>query len=136
METIHVKFDKLTTMASKHNYLEHKTNCFNNDDSSAEFTSTPSQEDLDNLFDIEAPPIISSSEEQISSLSFDNAVESVQKDSADLDGNTLLTPYNSSTFEEAKLSSIAADPSNMHEFNNVQHSTHTWTSSSIRTSDW
>ncbi|GJW92009.1 hypothetical protein Tco_0169562 [Tanacetum coccineum] len=50
METIHVKFDELITKASKHNYLELKTNRFNNDDSSAEYTSIPSKEDLDNLF--------------------------------------------------------------------------------------
>ncbi|GJT99738.1 integrase, catalytic region, zinc finger, CCHC-type containing protein [Tanacetum coccineum] len=42
-----------------------------------------------------------------------------------LDGNTLLTPYNSSMFEEAESSSIPEDPSNMHEFNHVQPSTHT-----------
>ncbi|GKG53177.1 hypothetical protein Tco_0552445, partial [Tanacetum coccineum] len=30
-------------------------------------------------------------------------------------------------FEEAESSSTAADPSNMHEFNQVQRSTHTWT---------
>ncbi|GJY02905.1 retrovirus-related pol polyprotein from transposon TNT 1-94 [Tanacetum coccineum] len=50
METIHVKFDELTAMASEHNCLEPDTNRFNNDDSSAEFTSIPSKEDLDNLF--------------------------------------------------------------------------------------
>nr|GEV99982.1 hypothetical protein [Tanacetum cinerariifolium] len=50
METIHVKFDELTAMASEHNCLEPETHCFNNDDSSAEFTSISSKEDLDNLF--------------------------------------------------------------------------------------
>ncbi|GKA75265.1 retrovirus-related pol polyprotein from transposon TNT 1-94 [Tanacetum coccineum] len=45
-------------------------------------------------------------EEQISpNLSID-AVESVQEDTADLNGNTLLTLYNSSMFEEAESSSI------------------------------
>ncbi|GJY01335.1 hypothetical protein Tco_0359487 [Tanacetum coccineum] len=37
-------------MASKHNYLEPGTNCFQDTDSSAEDTSIPSKEDLDNLF--------------------------------------------------------------------------------------
>ncbi|GJR95037.1 hypothetical protein Tco_0267211, partial [Tanacetum coccineum] len=50
METIHVKFDELTTMASEHSCLEPETNRFNTDDSSVEFTTTPSIEDLDNLF--------------------------------------------------------------------------------------
>ncbi|GJW28768.1 hypothetical protein Tco_0045643 [Tanacetum coccineum] len=50
METIHVKFDELTAMASKHNSLECKTNRFNVEDSSAESNQTPSKEDLDHLF--------------------------------------------------------------------------------------
>ncbi|GJX05614.1 retrovirus-related pol polyprotein from transposon TNT 1-94 [Tanacetum coccineum] len=55
-------------------------------------------------------------EEQISpNLSVD-AVESVQEDSTDLNGNTLLTLYNSPMFEEAESSSIPKDPLNMHEF--------------------
>ncbi|GJU64629.1 hypothetical protein Tco_1246464 [Tanacetum coccineum] len=47
METIHVKFDKLTVMDSEHNCLEPETNRFNDNDSSAEI---PSKEDLHNLF--------------------------------------------------------------------------------------
>ncbi|GKD84561.1 retrovirus-related pol polyprotein from transposon TNT 1-94 [Tanacetum coccineum] len=166
METIHVKFDELTAMASEHNCLEPDTNRFNNDDSSAEFNSIPSKEDLDNLFgpmyeeyfekkspevsinsdaqttlhnndvplsssiiveDNEDPPFVSSSEEQIYPLSSDDVVESIQEDSADLDGNTLFTPYNSLMFEDADSSLISTDPSNMHEFNQVQPLTHTWT---------
>nr|GFA38052.1 hypothetical protein [Tanacetum cinerariifolium] len=50
METIHVKFDELTAMASEHNCLEPKKNHFNNNGSSTEFTSIPSKEYLDNLF--------------------------------------------------------------------------------------
>nr|GFB98859.1 Gag-Pol polyprotein [Tanacetum cinerariifolium] len=49
METIHVKLDELTAMASEHDYLEPAFQQFN-DDSSAESMSTPSKEDLDNLF--------------------------------------------------------------------------------------
>nr|GEW21926.1 integrase, catalytic region, zinc finger, CCHC-type, peptidase aspartic, catalytic [Tanacetum cinerariifolium] len=45
----------------------------------------------------------------------------------DFDGNTLFTPYDAPTFEEAESSSIVTDPSNMHEFNQVQPSTHIWT---------
>nr|GEW47952.1 retrovirus-related Pol polyprotein from transposon TNT 1-94 [Tanacetum cinerariifolium] len=50
METIHVKFDELTTMASEYNCLEPETNHFKNDDSLADFTSIPSKEDLYTLF--------------------------------------------------------------------------------------
>ncbi|GJS99613.1 integrase, catalytic region, zinc finger, CCHC-type containing protein [Tanacetum coccineum] len=50
METIYVKFDELTTMASEHDYLEPKLQRFNNHNSSAEPMNTPSKEDLDNLF--------------------------------------------------------------------------------------
>ncbi|GJV25549.1 hypothetical protein Tco_1378244 [Tanacetum coccineum] len=50
METIHVKFDELTAMASKHNCLEPDTNHFNFEDSSAESNQTPPKEDSDDLF--------------------------------------------------------------------------------------
>ncbi|GJZ22552.1 copia protein [Tanacetum coccineum] len=50
METIHVKFDELTTMASEHNSLELVSQRFINDDSSVKSMNTPSKEDLDNLF--------------------------------------------------------------------------------------
>ncbi|GKD16370.1 copia protein [Tanacetum coccineum] len=96
METIHVKFDELTAMASEHNYQE-------------------------------TPPIVSSLEEHLSLILSNDAVESVQEDSVEFDGNTLFTPYDALTFEEAKSSSIAKDPSNMHEFHQVQPSTHIWT---------
>ncbi|GJR41531.1 retrovirus-related pol polyprotein from transposon TNT 1-94 [Tanacetum coccineum] len=49
-ETIHVKFDELTTMASEYDYLEPELQRFNNHNSSAEPMHTPSKEDLDNLF--------------------------------------------------------------------------------------
>nr|GEY78041.1 hypothetical protein [Tanacetum cinerariifolium] len=50
METIPVKFDELTTMASEHDYLELELQRFNNHNSSAKTMNTPSNEDLDNLF--------------------------------------------------------------------------------------
>ncbi|GKD53226.1 retrovirus-related pol polyprotein from transposon TNT 1-94 [Tanacetum coccineum] len=50
METIYVKFDELTVMASKHDCLEPELQRFNNHNSSAEPMNTPSKEDLDNLF--------------------------------------------------------------------------------------
>ncbi|GJV95796.1 retrovirus-related pol polyprotein from transposon TNT 1-94 [Tanacetum coccineum] len=99
METIHVKFDELTAMASKHSCLEPETNRFNTDDSSVEFTSIPSEEDLDNLFE----------------------------EFVDLDGNTLLTLFLSPEIDEAKSSSTTQDSLNMHEFTQVRPLTHTWT---------
>ncbi|GKD15632.1 hypothetical protein Tco_1200039, partial [Tanacetum coccineum] len=50
METIHVKFDELTAMASECNNLEPKINCTNFTNSSEDSQSTPSKSDLDNLF--------------------------------------------------------------------------------------
>ncbi|GKA46144.1 hypothetical protein Tco_0738940 [Tanacetum coccineum] len=50
METIHIKFDELASMTSKHDSLEPIFQRFINDDSSAESMNIPSKEDLDNLF--------------------------------------------------------------------------------------
>ncbi|GKE58222.1 hypothetical protein Tco_1497407 [Tanacetum coccineum] len=50
METIHVKFNELTAMASKHDCLEPELQRFNNHNSLANPMNTPSKEDLDNLF--------------------------------------------------------------------------------------
>ncbi|GKA13608.1 retrovirus-related pol polyprotein from transposon TNT 1-94 [Tanacetum coccineum] len=50
METIHVKFGELETMASECNNLEPGMNCANFNDSSEDSQSVPSTSDLDNLF--------------------------------------------------------------------------------------
>ncbi|GJQ96052.1 retrovirus-related pol polyprotein from transposon TNT 1-94 [Tanacetum coccineum] len=50
METIHVKFDELTSMAFEHDCLEPVLQRFNNNTSSADTMNTPSKRDLDNLF--------------------------------------------------------------------------------------
>ncbi|GKC95490.1 retrovirus-related pol polyprotein from transposon TNT 1-94 [Tanacetum coccineum] len=50
METIHVKFDVLTAMASEHDCLEPILQRFNNNTSSVDTMNTPSKEDLENLF--------------------------------------------------------------------------------------
>nr|GEX49091.1 hypothetical protein [Tanacetum cinerariifolium] len=50
METIHVKFDELTAISSKHDCLEPELQRFNNHNSSGGSMNTPSKEDLDNLF--------------------------------------------------------------------------------------
>ncbi|GJS58614.1 hypothetical protein Tco_0653398 [Tanacetum coccineum] len=49
METIHVKFDELTVMASEYDCLEPVLQRFNNNTSSADTMNTPSKEDLENL---------------------------------------------------------------------------------------
>ncbi|GJU92153.1 retrovirus-related pol polyprotein from transposon TNT 1-94 [Tanacetum coccineum] len=59
--------------------------------------------------------------DELTAMAFEHA-----KDSAELDGNTLLTPYDAPEFSEAK-STTALDQSNMHEFHQVQPSTHIWT---------
>ncbi|GJZ13942.1 retrovirus-related pol polyprotein from transposon TNT 1-94 [Tanacetum coccineum] len=50
METIHVKFDELTAMASECNNLEPEFNCMNFQDSLEDSQSLPLKTDLDNLF--------------------------------------------------------------------------------------
>nr|GEW69991.1 hypothetical protein [Tanacetum cinerariifolium] len=50
IETIHVKFDELTTMGSECNNLGPGLNCSNFQDSLKEMNEMPSKEDLDNLF--------------------------------------------------------------------------------------
>ncbi|GJR10134.1 integrase, catalytic region, zinc finger, CCHC-type containing protein [Tanacetum coccineum] len=52
METIHVKFDELTAIASEHDCLEPGLQRFNNQNSSDDLMNTPSKEDLDNLFGV------------------------------------------------------------------------------------
>ncbi|GKC12803.1 hypothetical protein Tco_1009585 [Tanacetum coccineum] len=121
METIHVKFDELTVMASEHDSLEPVFQRFINDNSSAESMNIPSKEDLNNLFrpmyeeyfekrsskisinsvvqqvhnyedshstssiiieEHEAPLIVTTSEEQTSPISLNEAGEFNQEDSA------------------------------------------------------
>ncbi|GKG22288.1 hypothetical protein Tco_0387591, partial [Tanacetum coccineum] len=75
----------------------------------------------------ESPSSSSTSEEQTSPNSLDNADEFNQEDSADFDGNTILVLYDAPNFEEAESSTISLDISNMHEFHQVPPSTHIWT---------
>ncbi|GJV42266.1 retrovirus-related pol polyprotein from transposon TNT 1-94 [Tanacetum coccineum] len=63
----------------------------------------------------EAPPIVITSEEQNSLISLTVVDEFYQEDSAEFDGNTLLTPYDALDFSEAE-SLINLDLSNMHAF--------------------
>ncbi|GKC39469.1 hypothetical protein Tco_1051853 [Tanacetum coccineum] len=166
METIHVKFDELTSMASEHDCLEPELQRFNNHNSSAEPMNTPSKEDLDNLFGPmfeeyyeqkssdtpiysaaqptqvhedspstssiivdthEAPPVVTTSDEQTSPISLTEADEFNQEDTADFDGNAQFVPYNPPSHEEIESSTTALEPSNVQNFHQVQPSTHIWT---------
>ncbi|GJT86171.1 integrase, catalytic region, zinc finger, CCHC-type containing protein [Tanacetum coccineum] len=75
----------------------------------------------------EAPPIVTTSDEQTSLISMKEADESNQEDSTNFYSNMVFVPYDVPNFEEAESSTTALDPSNMHEFHQVQPSTHMWT---------
>ncbi|GKC24660.1 retrovirus-related pol polyprotein from transposon TNT 1-94 [Tanacetum coccineum] len=75
----------------------------------------------------EALPIVTTSEEQNSLISLNEADEFDQEEFTDFNGNTIFVPYNAPNFEEAESSTTALDPSNMHEFHQVQPLTHIWT---------
>ncbi|GKF19775.1 retrovirus-related pol polyprotein from transposon TNT 1-94, partial [Tanacetum coccineum] len=63
----------------------------------------------------------------IQNLSDDITDESIQEDTAELDGNTFINPFCSPVLEEAESSSTNQDPSNMHEFYQQHRSTDQWT---------
>nr|GEW49418.1 hypothetical protein [Tanacetum cinerariifolium] len=129
METIHVKFDELTTMASEHDSSKPVSQRFINSDSSADTMNNPSKEDLDNSFrpiydeyfenrssdmsinytahqvhnhedspstssiiveEHKAPPIVTTSEEQTSPISLNEADE-FDQDTLQPDG--FVDPY-------------------------------------------
>ncbi|GJS64822.1 putative ribonuclease H-like domain-containing protein [Tanacetum coccineum] len=145
METIHVKFDELTAMASECNNLEPGMNCMNFNDSSEDSQSVPSTSDLDNLFGPmyeeyyltsshkdDAPQIVSSSEDQVvtepnSPVLNEVADEFVQEDVADFDGNTFHNAPQTPEFDVAESSSTYQDPSNMHQFHQQHRSIDRWT---------
>ncbi|GJT08611.1 putative reverse transcriptase domain-containing protein [Tanacetum coccineum] len=127
METIHVKFDELTALASECNnsgpeYYATRTPKMS--DNSA--TNTLDNEDTPSSSSIiveyhDAPQIVSLSEEpnanEPTTLVFDNHFdEQVQEDAAELDGNSFMNPFATPEFEEAESSSNYQDPLNMHEF--------------------
>nr|GFB83848.1 retrovirus-related Pol polyprotein from transposon TNT 1-94 [Tanacetum cinerariifolium] len=64
----------------------------------------------------EAPPIVTTSEEQTSLITLDEADEFNQKDSIDFDRNTVFVPYDALNFEGVESSTTDLDLSNMHEF--------------------
>ncbi|GKB77437.1 hypothetical protein Tco_0944332, partial [Tanacetum coccineum] len=74
----------------------------------------------------EAPPIVTTSDEQTSPISLTEADEFNQEDSADFDGNSQFVPYNPPSHEEIESSTTALEPSNVQNFHQVQPSTHIW----------
>ncbi|GKA93362.1 retrovirus-related pol polyprotein from transposon TNT 1-94 [Tanacetum coccineum] len=163
METIHVKFDELTAMASEYDCLEPKIQRFINHNSSVETMNTPTKEDLDNLFGLmfeeyfenkfsdtpinsaaqstqfhedspstsliiidehEVPPIVTTSDKQISPISLTKADEFNQEDSANFDSNSQFISYNPPSHEEIESSTTALETSNVQNFHQVQPSTH------------
>ncbi|GJT16151.1 hypothetical protein Tco_0874857 [Tanacetum coccineum] len=143
METIHVKFDELTTMAFECNNLGLGFNCSNIQDSSEDLNKIPLKEDLDNLFDTlssssiiveehEAPQLVSSSEKPIDNepttpVSENHSDELVQEDILEIDDNTFMNPFHTPVLEEAESSSTYQDPSNIYEFYQKHRSTNIWT---------
>ncbi|GJW75728.1 retrovirus-related pol polyprotein from transposon TNT 1-94 [Tanacetum coccineum] len=74
-----------------------------------------------------APPIATTSDEQTSPISLTEADEFNQEDSAHFDGNSQFVSYNPPSREEIESSTMALEPSNVHNFHQVQPSTHIWT---------
>ncbi|GKC38988.1 hypothetical protein Tco_1051372, partial [Tanacetum coccineum] len=100
METIHVKFDELTTMASKCNSSGPGVNCSNFQDSSEEMNDIPSQQDMDNLFG----PLY----EEYYTLRIPKVSDN-SEDVEELDGNTIMHSFGTPKFEEAESSSNYQD---------------------------
>ncbi|GJU43426.1 retrovirus-related pol polyprotein from transposon TNT 1-94 [Tanacetum coccineum] len=133
METIHVKFDELTTMAFECNNSGPGLNCSNFQDSSDGMNEIPSQQDLDNLFGPLYKEYYSSSTSEVLDNSSANNLDvedtpsssSIiveEKDVAELDRNTIMHSFENPKFEEAESSSNYQDPLNIQEFHQ-QHRT-------------
>ncbi|GJV82531.1 integrase, catalytic region, zinc finger, CCHC-type containing protein [Tanacetum coccineum] len=126
METIHVKFDELTDMASECNNLEPRIYCMNFQDSSEDSQSIPSKLDLDNLFGPLYEEYYATSSQEVSVLN-ENTDEFVQEDVTDFDGNVFYNAPLTPVFEEAESSSTYQDPSNMYKFHQKHRSGDRWT---------
>ncbi|GJX42411.1 hypothetical protein Tco_0257401 [Tanacetum coccineum] len=61
----------------------------------------------------EAPPVVTTSNEQTSPISLTEADEFDQEDTANFDGNAQFVPYNPPSHEEIELSTMALEPSNV-----------------------
>ncbi|GKF05320.1 retrovirus-related pol polyprotein from transposon TNT 1-94, partial [Tanacetum coccineum] len=75
----------------------------------------------------EAPPIVTTSDEQTSPISLTEADEFNQEDFAHSDGNSQFVSYNPPSSEKIESSTTALEPSNVQNFHQVQPLTHIWT---------
>ncbi|GJU47441.1 retrovirus-related pol polyprotein from transposon TNT 1-94 [Tanacetum coccineum] len=119
METILVKFDELTAMASEHDCLEPKRSFdtpINSAAQSTQFHEDPPSTSSIIVENHEAPPIETTSDEQTSPISLTDADEFNQEDSANFNGNLDFVPYNTSSHEEIESSTAALEPSNVQNF--------------------
>ncbi|GJU81127.1 retrovirus-related pol polyprotein from transposon TNT 1-94 [Tanacetum coccineum] len=108
IETIHIKFNELTTMASEQTAnvrrIIKKRSSEVSINSVAQQVHNNEESPLTSSITIEeqeAPPIVSSSEEQTSPILLNNVDEFNQEDSADFDGNTVFVPYDAPNFEKS-----------------------------------
>ncbi|GJV66453.1 hypothetical protein Tco_1477281 [Tanacetum coccineum] len=72
----------------------------------------------------EAPPVVTTSDEQTSPISLTVADKFNQEDTADFDGNAQFVPYNPPSHKEIESFTMALEPSNVQNFHQVQPSTH------------
>ncbi|GJV76409.1 retrovirus-related pol polyprotein from transposon TNT 1-94 [Tanacetum coccineum] len=138
METIHVKFDELTTMASECNNLEPRLNCINFQDSSEDSQSVPSKIELDNLFgplyeeyyDTSSPKVSDNS--AANTLDNDNpspsssivVVEDEAPQIVSSSAEQVATEPNTPVLNE---NANEFDPSNKYEFHQKHRSSDKWT---------
>ncbi|GKE72786.1 retrovirus-related pol polyprotein from transposon TNT 1-94 [Tanacetum coccineum] len=72
----------------------------------------------------EAPPVVTTSDEQTSLISLIEADKFNQEDTSEFDGNAQFVPYNPPSRKEIESSTTALVPSNVQNFHQVQPSTH------------
>ncbi|GKE75405.1 putative ribonuclease H-like domain-containing protein [Tanacetum coccineum] len=118
METIHVKFDELTAMASECNNSGSGLNCSNFQDSSEELKEIPSQQELDNLFGPLYEEYYAPSTSEVSNNSAANSL-----DDEDTPSPSSIIVEDSDA-PEAESSSNYQDLPNMHEFHQQHHYTY------------
>ncbi|GJX26695.1 hypothetical protein Tco_0232991 [Tanacetum coccineum] len=122
--TIHVKFDEVTTMGSKHNCLGPETNQFHDNDSTPEDTSIPSKEDLDNLFGLMFEEYF---EKRFPEVSINSAAQTTPNNQDTPLSSSIIVEDNEAPPLEAESSSTIVDPLNSQVITLVQPSTHVWT---------
>nr|GEW66980.1 copia protein [Tanacetum cinerariifolium] len=137
METIHVKFDELTAMASECSNSGPTLNCSNFQDSSDDMNEIPSQQDLDNLFGplyeeyyarvLPKCQIISLQLLLMLKILHHHLQSLLKIVMLQLDGNTIMHSFENPKFEEAESSSNYQDLLNMHEFHQQHRYTDKWT---------